>query len=190
MNGAILPAQRALRPWCTRLLRSEASRSPPPGFPQSHPQSLVNFLFRAFIIKDPLPYLRAYEALVLPILVYASEAWRPYLAKDRLRLERFQRKFIARLAFPCHVDRSAISLLPLSSRLHSRDSKLANLIVRRDLPRDFSKIRGCSTCRRFRFFFQPPDPISSRPRSVGVFARPFSLTKSSCDVFIHLSLIN
>lgn len=68
-----------------------------------------------------------YVSLVRSLLEYSVVIWHPYLAKDQLRLERVQNKFLAYAAFvlkfpyPCHEYTHLRNILNIPS-LHSRRS--------------------------------------------------------------------
>jgi hypothetical protein len=52
---------------------------------------------RAFQLRSPKLLWPAFQSYVIPILMYASAAWNPYLAKDCNALEAVQRRFTKRI---------------------------------------------------------------------------------------------
>lgn len=52
---------------------------------------------RAFQLRSPKLLWPAFQAYVTPILMYASAAWHPYLAKDINAIEAVQRRFTKRI---------------------------------------------------------------------------------------------
>ncbi|XP_003739610.1 uncharacterized protein LOC100908256 [Galendromus occidentalis] len=108
----------------------------------------ANFVLRAFNCRLPAVYYKAYQALVLPSLLYGSEAWRPWLKKSLALLEKFQRKFIRRVAFKCRAEPDYDSLLPISEILDRKDLKLASSIQRSHFLRNFFVTRLTNTRSR------------------------------------------
>lgn len=89
-----------------------------------------NFVLRAFDCKLPHVYMKAYNALVLPALLYAVEVWRPWLSRHKASLERLQRRFVRRVALKCDTDPGTISVRSLEEILDARDLNLYKLIRR------------------------------------------------------------
>ena len=65
---------------------------------------LINTLFRCFAIKNPEVYIRMYNAIVIPKILYGSPCWRPYLAKHERLLTSVQNYFRRRLSYRCNSD--------------------------------------------------------------------------------------
>ncbi|XP_028966813.1 uncharacterized protein LOC108864008 [Galendromus occidentalis] len=90
-------------------------------------------------------YVRAYRALILPVLLYGSEVWRPWFKRDLLLPESFQKRFIRRVALKCSVCCDSIDLSPISALLDEKDRKLAIKILHDPLFDDFLAIRDTLT---------------------------------------------
>ena len=63
--------------------------------------SMVNCIFRCFVVRSPDFYLRLYRSLVLPKLQYCAPVWLPHKSKHWRAIESVQRKFIRRLQWRC-----------------------------------------------------------------------------------------
>ena len=53
---------------------------------------VLGMVNRSFVNKDREVIVRIYKALIRPHLEYGVQAWRPYLEKDKLKLEKVQRR--------------------------------------------------------------------------------------------------
>ena len=84
----------------------------------------------AFECRIPDVYIKAYKALVIPLLLYASPVWRPWLKRSIRSLESFQRNFIKRVAYKCDTSPSDICLEPICDILDARDLGLAHRFLR------------------------------------------------------------
>ena len=54
---------------------------------------MLAFMWRGLEYKSRDVFLRQYKALVRPHLEYCEQFWAPYLTKDLLALEMFQKRF-------------------------------------------------------------------------------------------------
>ena len=93
---------------------------------------ITNTIMRCFVIRDPSFYIKLYQALVVPRLSYCCEIWRPYLKKDKLALDRTQRRFLRRVAYRCGIDVASISLRDLDVIYDTADRNMLNRL--RGLP--------------------------------------------------------
>lgn len=120
---------------------------------------LSNMILRTFIIEDPSFYLQLYGSLIIPRLTYCSEIWRPAYQKDVLLLETSQRKFLARVAKRCRVDKSSLSI-PSITELHNKTDVRAflRLLKAHDFERFFS-VRPSKS--RAGFQILPCEPANS-----------------------------
>ena len=64
--------------------------------------------------------------MVLLILLYGSEVWRPWTRGSLRALDSFQRQIARRIAFRCGVHRDDIVIPPIVELLDAKDLKLAN----------------------------------------------------------------
>ncbi|XP_018495292.1 uncharacterized protein LOC108864341 [Galendromus occidentalis] len=91
---------------------------------------VANFIHRAFVSRLPRTYIRAYKALVLPILLYGSPAWRPWLMKHIRAIENFQKLFLRRTAYKCGIDVNCLVLPSISTLLDEADRSLCLSIIK------------------------------------------------------------
>ena len=101
---------------------------------------LLNVMFRAFIIKSPGI---GYRTLVLSILHYSSEFWRPWSRKDISKLESSRNRFIKGFSLRCGIQRrSTISIYTLFLTFWiNRTSLLSEKSSDRTFPPDFFRLR-------------------------------------------------
>ncbi|XP_018497187.1 uncharacterized protein LOC108865037 [Galendromus occidentalis] len=114
----------------------------------------ANFVLRAFDCKIPEVYLRAFEALVLPSLLYGSEVWRPWLKGSVAALDGLQRKFLRRVAAKCGTELDRCFLPSISDILDDKDLRLAHTVLRLQFMRGFFITRPTNT-RSGRLFVIP-----------------------------------
>lgn len=87
-----------------------------------------NTIFRCFIVKRPEFYLRLYNALIVPKLLYCCQVWRPYLKRDLSALDSVQSRFIRRVAFRCGIERESLTLPSLKSLFDKADLNMYNTL--------------------------------------------------------------
>lgn len=91
---------------------------------------------------------------MLPILLYASPAWSPWLKGSIDSLVSFQRRFVRRIAYKCGIGPESINLTPIPVLLDERDICLTKLILRNpDFAGFFDKV---DTVTRAREIFVVP----------------------------------
>jgi len=81
--------------------------------------SIVNLIFRCFIIKRPDFYMHLYISVVIPKLLYCVSVWRPHQRYILDRFGRFERKFFRRLNRRCQCEvtiPASLSILYLFGR--------------------------------------------------------------------------
>lgn len=80
---------------------------------------LINVIFRCFIVRRPEFYIRLYQSLILPKLLYCCQVWRPYLKKDINALEALASRFARRVSLRCNVSKNSV-VLPNIVSLYDR----------------------------------------------------------------------
>ena len=111
---------------------------------------VANFILRAFGSKIPAVYLTAYRALVLPIVLYACEAWRPWNKKDILSIEKLQNRFVIRVALRCGISRDDIHIPSVTDLFDARDRRLTYVLLRHRYFSDFFVFQDSITRARYR----------------------------------------
>jgi len=98
---------------------------------------LSSFILRTFTIDQPLVYLRLFESLVIPKILYGAAVYRPSLQKDWKRIERVQGLFVRRVAYRCKMDREVIQMKSMEERFDEADERI------------FCKLLGSESMGRF-----------------------------------------
>jgi hypothetical protein len=75
------------------IIHTSMSSSPHVAAAVKKGNMMLGIVRRCFIHKSRDIMLPLYKAIVRPHLEYASQAWNPYLKKDRTNLEKIQRRF-------------------------------------------------------------------------------------------------
>jgi len=87
-------------------------------------------------------YVKLFQSLVIPLLVYGCEVWRPYTAQEIYLVERVRNIFISRVSFRCRVDKSIIrhAISAISVFFDNRDEKLFRKIMVEDFKDKFLQV--------------------------------------------------
>ena len=96
----------------------------------SSARNMINTLFRCFVIQNSNVYVRLYETIIVPRLMYCLPVRRPYLIKYVRLLEGVQRYFLRRLAFRCDFTRTLPVVPELSTLFNNYDTNTLLCILR------------------------------------------------------------
>lgn len=129
--------------------------------------SLSGLITRCFVLKNPQLYCKTFCALVLPLVTYACEVWRPWKKGEVDLLVRMRRRFVKRVAWKCNVHPDAVEHL-IPKLLEVFDKRDASMV---------SKIRNSKVCDDFFTI------VNTNTRSKKVM-QPLSVAKS--DAVNHL----
>jgi hypothetical protein len=95
-------------------------------------------ILRCFQIKEIDPYIKLFESLVIPTIMYASEIWNPQFTKDLKRIQRIIDKFYERIEYRCSLEKRSIKRPSVKQLLSDKDTKmLKNLVNNGRLDRIF-----------------------------------------------------
>lgn len=104
--------------------------------------TLVNTIFRTFIIARANFYIQLYKALVLPKFLYCCEVWRPHYKKYIEALEHVQNKFVKRLTIRCNIDRNKIDLDSIATLHRNADMRMYNRLKKSGALNKYFDIRA------------------------------------------------
>jgi ribonucleases P/MRP protein subunit RPP40 len=89
-------------------------------------------ILRCFQIDRVDPYIKLFESLVVPTIMYGSEIWSPQFVKDKKRLQRVIDKFYERVEFRCHIEKYSLPRPSMESMLINKDIKMLLTLKNRD----------------------------------------------------------
>ena len=107
---------------------------------------ILGLLHRTIQYKNTGILLRLYKSLVRPHVEYCISAWSPYYKKDKILIEKIQRRFTRMIP--------SVKSLPYQDRLEQLNLwSLEDRRIRADLIQVFKIIHGISSIK-FRTFFE------------------------------------
>ena len=92
-------------------------------------RSIVNCIFRCFVVKTPGFYMRLYEALIVSRVLYCCPVWMPHLRKHIRMLQSVQCYFLKRLHLRCGLPRTTIDLPPIESVISDQDTRVLRTLI-------------------------------------------------------------
>lgn len=103
--------------------------------------SKLSFLImRTFTIQDPAVYLRLFESLVVPKVIYGAAVYRPHLIGDWQSVEKIQSRFLARVAHRCGVEKRSLNMKTMNERFEEVENRFLRLILSSDHVENFFTI--------------------------------------------------
>jgi hypothetical protein len=91
-----------------------------------------NLLLRSLAIKNPDPYIRLFNSVVIPSLLYASEVWRPQFRKDLELIQRMVNRFYARVEFRCSLEHRSLHRPEITELMDNKDIKMLHSLRNND----------------------------------------------------------
>ena len=92
-------------------------------------RTLVNSIFRCFVVRNPEFYVRLYKSLVVPKLQYCAPIWLPHKVKQWEAIESIQKLFLKRLRWRTPQPTLPPALPPLEHILNALDAHALKSVV-------------------------------------------------------------
>jgi len=116
LNGEIIPEVRTVRDLGVLVSNDLKFREHVAQVSRSA-SVICNLALRSFIVNKPEFYIKIYNALIIPKLLYCSAIWSPSLACDIELLEKVRGRFVRLVSERCVTDRESI-VIPSVMDIH------------------------------------------------------------------------
>ena len=104
-------------------------------------RTLVNSIFRCFVVRNPEFYLRLFQSLVVSRLLYCCPVWLPHAQKHIRMLQTVQSYFLRRLHLRCAIPLGTTVLPPIETILSDQDGRTVRRLIAIGLSDHFFSVR-------------------------------------------------